>query len=66
MSTEITREQIEQFVRHQQAAEQQAMQACIAKVQKLAAENGFEIMAMPLLTPDGRIGADWGVRRVAG
>lgn len=59
----ITHEQIAAYQRQQQAQEQQTMQACIAALQALASEHGYEIVAVPQLTPDGRLSAAWGVRR---
>ncbi len=57
----VTKEQIEAWQRQQQALEQQAMQDCIAQLTQMAARAGFQIVAMPQFTPDGRTTAVWGV-----
>lgn len=59
----ITPEQIAEYQRQQALQEQAAMQSCIQALQHLAAEHGFTIVAIPRLTNDGRIVADWGVVR---
>lgn len=59
----ITPEQVAEFHRLQQMAEQDAMQSCIVDLQRRAEQYGFIIVAIPQLTPDGRITAGWGLQR---
>ncbi len=43
--------------------EQERMQNCINELIALARDLGYELAAMPKVLPDGRLGADWGVRK---
>ena len=59
----ITKEMLEAYQAEQAQLEQSAMQRCVADLQALATERGYEIVAIPQLLNDGRLGAVWGVRR---
>lgn len=62
----ITPAQVAEFQRNQRAKEEQAMQACIADLQALAAQRGYTIVGVPQLIPDERgswaLSVAWGVR----
>lgn len=60
---EITSEQIAAYQRKQQQAEQQALERCANDLVALANERGFVIVAVPQLSPDGRLVATWGVQK---
>ena len=62
----ITAEQIAEFQRQQAERERQEDQAFLAEVQAFVAQRGYQIMAVPQLTPDGRTVATWGVIRNRG
>lgn len=59
----ITPEQIAAYQRQQAERERQEDQAFLAEVQAFVAQHGYQIMAVPQLTPDGRTVATWGVIR---
>lgn len=59
----ITPEQIAAYQRQQAEKERQEDQAFLAEVQAFVAQRGYQIMAVPQLTPDGRTVATWGVIR---
>lgn len=61
----ITAEMIAAYQRQQAAQEQQSMQHAIDVASKAVGELGYEIVAVPQLSQDGRIVAAWGVRRKA-
>lgn len=60
---ELSREQLQAMLAQQ---EQAAMGQCIQQLRELAAGMGFEIIAIPQLTSDGRLVAQWGIRRAQG
>lgn len=62
----ITPEQIAAYQRQQAERERQEDQAFLAEVQQFVEQRGYQIMAVPQLTPDGRIVATWGVIRSRG
>lgn len=62
----ITPEQVAEFQRQQAERERQEDQAFLAEVQAFVAQRGYQIMAVPQLTPDGRTVATWGVIRSRG
>lgn len=57
----ITQEQIAAYQRKLQVEQQQALHQCIADLKALAEGRGFEIIAVPQFTQDGRVSAEWGV-----
>lgn len=57
----ITQEQLEAYQRKLQVEQQQALHQCIADLKALSGERGFEIIAVPQFTQDGRVSAEWGV-----
>jgi hypothetical protein len=60
-------EQTAQELRAELAKREYAeLQECIQQLQQMAASLGFEIIAIPQLTQDGRLTAQWGVRRAQG
>lgn len=61
---ELTAEQIEQAKRQLAAQEQQAHQAFGEALAAFLAQHGYQIVAWPTLTQDGRMTAQWGYRRV--
>ena len=63
---QLTSEQIVAWQRQQAASEQRERQRLIADLRALAAERGYDILAAPVFTADGRLGADWGVARRGG
>lgn len=62
----ITPEQVAEFQRQQAERERQEDQAFLAQVQQFVEQRGYQIMAIPQLTPDGRTVATWGVIRSRG
>lgn len=60
---ELTKEQVEAWQQQQEEANRQAELDAYQKIADYAASLGFEIVAAPGFTPDGRIGAIWGVQR---
>lgn len=62
----ITPEQVAEFQRQQAERERQGDQAFLAEVQAFVAGRGYQIIAVPQLTPDGRTVATWGVIRSRG
>lgn len=62
----ITPEQVAEFQRQQAERERQEDQAFLAQVQQFVEQRGYQIMAVPQLTPDGRIVATRGVIRSRG
>lgn len=63
--SELTKEQVEAWQQQQMEKEQQAEKEFAEKLMAFCSEHGFELVAMPSLTPDGRITAGIGVRRKA-
>lgn len=59
----ITPEQIAAYQRQQAEKERQEDQAFLAEVQAFVAQRGYQIIAVPQFTPDGRTFATWGVIR---
>lgn len=65
--TEETKQPTAQELRNELARrEKEELQQCLQQIQAMAAQMGFEIFAMPQLSPDGRLTATWGVRRAQG
>ena len=60
----ITAAQVAEYQRQQAAAEQQAINACGEDLSAVLRRHGYAIVAWPVLTPDGRTVAQWGLRRV--
>lgn len=63
MTPEITPEMIAAYQRQQAEREQAAMQQLADELKSIAAERGFDIVAVPRIMDDGTLGAMWGVRR---
>lgn len=62
--TELTTEQIEQAKRQLAAQEQAAHQAFGEALAAFLQQHGYQIVAWPTFTQDGRTVAQWGYRRV--
>jgi len=63
MSDELTREELQAKLNQREQVE---LQECLKALNALAAERGFVVIAIPQLTADGRLTAQWGVRRAQG
>jgi len=63
MADELTREELQAKLA---VAEQAELQECLKALQSLAAERGFVVIAIPQIAADGRLTAQWGVRRAQG
>lgn len=65
-TTEITPAMLRCYQQQQAAAEQQRRYQLITELVQTAAAAGYEIIAMPQFTNDGRTIAAWGVQQKAG
>lgn len=60
--SELTAEMVAAYQQQQAEAEQQRRHHLINSLITMAAEQGYEIVALPQIVEDGRLGAVWGVR----
>jgi hypothetical protein len=60
--SELTAEMVAAYQQQQAEAEQQRRHQLINSLITMAAEQGYEIVALPQIVEDGRLGAVWGVR----
>ena len=63
---EITPEMIAAYQKQQEDAEKQRRHAVLRELAALAQERGYQLIAIPQFTDDGRIAATWGVRQIEG